>query len=155
MSDSNVTVPPAVESTGYPALLIAHCTSTAKWVNFIAILATVLYSLAIVAMLVLGAAGIAASSALPGAAYFGAGTSVAVFFIYLAVLGIYVPALVHLFRYAAALRDFVTGRETAQLERALGFQKSFWKYVGILAIVGVALVVVSLAFVVPLSRTVF
>jgi len=155
MSDNNVTVPPAAESTGYPPLLVAHCASTAKWVNFLAILATVLYSLAIVTMLGLGAAGIAAAPALPGGASLGAGASVAVFFVYLAVLGIYVPALVHLFRYAAALRDFVTGRTTAQLERALGFQKSFWKYVGILAIVGVALAVVSLAFVVPLSNRVF
>ena len=36
LSDNNDTVPPAAEIPGYPPLLVAHCASTAKWVNFLA-----------------------------------------------------------------------------------------------------------------------
>jgi hypothetical protein len=48
---------------------------------------------------------------------------------------IYVPGIVHLWRYQAGIRRIQEGGGLPALEDALTSQKSFWRYVGILAVV--------------------
>ena len=66
------------------------------------------------------------------------------FYILLGV--IYIPPGVFLYRTASAIRRMNTGDPTTALEDALKNQKSFWRFVGILSLVGIAIAV--LAFIV-------
>jgi hypothetical protein len=141
------------DGAAFPPLLVAHCASTARWVRFLAVLTTVIYALLVLTSLGLGIAGIAVPARNPFHAAYGAGSSIVLLLTYVVVVGIYVPALVHLYRYTTALRLFVAAPDAARLERALGCQKSFWKYVGILCIVGLA--TLGLIVVLPLSRSAF
>jgi hypothetical protein len=52
---------------------------------------------------------------------------------------LYTPPAVHLWRYAASIQQLQTGSGQQALESALRNQKSFWKYVGILSCVMMAL----------------
>ena len=52
---------------------------------------------------------------------------------------LYVPAAVLLWNYAGNIRQLQRGGGQAALEAALGSQKTFWKYVGILAVVTILL----------------
>lgn len=56
----------------------------------------------------------------------------------------YLLPCVILFRYGSAIGRIVPGNEQAMVEEALGRQKSFWKYMGILMIVLIILYVVML-----------
>jgi len=59
---------------------------------------------------------------------------------------IYIPPGVFLYRTASAIKRMNTGDPTTALEDALKNQKSFWRFVGILSLVGIAIAV--LAFIV-------
>ncbi len=56
-----------------------------------------------------------------------------------ALIAGYIPPAIFLWRYAEGLQHLRRGGGEAALERALKNQKSFWKYVGILACVMAAL----------------
>jgi hypothetical protein len=59
----------------------------------------------------------------------------------------------YLVRCSKRIREFVAHREPRQLEAALDAQRSFWKFVGVLTLVGVALAVLGmvLAILIPLA----
>jgi hypothetical protein len=65
------------------------------------------------------------------------------FYPLLGVLALF-PAL-QLWRYASRIADFRATLQAAQLESALAAQKSFWKYVGVVMLVIIALYVLILA----------
>jgi ABC-type glycerol-3-phosphate transport system permease component len=65
-----------------------------------------------------------------------------VFYIILAI--IYVMPGVFLSRYASAIQRLQTNRSEEALEEAFSNQKSFWRYIGILIIVTMALVVLAI-----------
>jgi hypothetical protein len=55
------------------------------------------------------------------------------------VLGIvYIVPSMYLMRYANRIRDFVAQGHASQLESALDAQRGFWKFVGVLTIVSIA-----------------
>ena len=159
MSDTNVPVqsappvppagPGAAEGPCYSHLMVQHCESTRKWVSFLAILVTALYAIVIVVLLVMLGVGSFAAESLPGFGGLGAAGSVGIFMVYLVGIGLYAPALVHLYRYAAHMKRFVADRSLVHLENALGSQKSFWKYLGILCIVGLGFAALGLVVGIP------
>ncbi|TXH68054.1 MAG: hypothetical protein E6Q83_15780 [Thiothrix sp.] len=61
---------------------------------------------------------------------------------YLLIAVIYFIASLYLLRYANAIKRAVTGLSAADMEAALEAQASFWKLVGILAIVSIVLMIV-------------
>jgi len=61
-----------------------------------------------------------APSILPGFGGMGAAGSAGLALVSLPLLGLYVPALVHLYRYASFLKRFVGERNVVQLENAVG-----------------------------------
>lgn len=61
--------------------------------------------------------------------------------LYILVGALYVPAGIFLFRYGGALRSLADHGTTEILENALKQQRSFWRYAGILALIGVLVVV--------------
>jgi hypothetical protein len=61
----------------------------------------------------------------------------------MAVFSYLLPSVL-LCRYAMRIRDLLAApNDTATLEKAIGAQKSFWRYVGILSLVMICLVVVA------------
>jgi hypothetical protein len=67
----------------------------------------------------------------------------AVLYVVLAVL--YIPAGLFLYRYAGAIRLLRTGGTTGDLEAALKHQRSFWRYVGVLSAIGIAVALIVFA----------
>ncbi|OHD75345.1 MAG: hypothetical protein A2177_13860 [Spirochaetes bacterium RBG_13_68_11] len=132
--------PAASDGPGISHLLLEHCKATRRWVRYLAIMLIVLC--AIMPFL----AATQARRSLP------VGGQVTAIIVSMMSIGLYIPAIVHLFRYAASLQKFLAERTIVQLENALGSQKSFWKYAGILSIVGLSLVALTLLLIVPMSK---
>ena len=57
---------------------------------------------------------------------------------------LYVFPSLYLFKYANRIRDFGIDGDALQLELALDAQRAFWKFVGVLTLVGLVLTVVLL-----------
>lgn len=69
-----------------------------------------------------------------------------------ATCALYVVPAYYLYKYAAAIDTYLQGEAPADLELALGYQKSFWKFIGILTAVmmGLALLGIVAAVIIPL-----
>jgi len=89
-----------------------------------------------------------------GAIGFFANVAASFFYILLAIL--YVAPGVFLWRFAGAIRVLEVSRSPEALEEALASQKSFWRYVGILTVIGLilaaALIAVSLVVAILFMR---
>lgn len=157
MSDELMQEPPIVEPTVPPPASAAALTATAQgflnqtrpWVRFMSIVVFAMAALMLLLggfMLVMSFFGSLAARSqgelgpLGGALQMGF-MSVA----YVILAALYVPAGFFLFRYASAIRRLELAASSAGLEEALRYQKSFWRYAGILTIIG--LVVTVLVFV--------
>lgn len=128
--------PPAItpSTTDVPPGIIALLAQTRPWVKLMAVLCIVGAVLMVVAMLVgftLGSRGPIRTEALVGLLPISL------------LLLLYVPPALFLWRYAAGIRQLESDRSFPALERAVLNQKSFWKYVGILAVVVIGLYAVG------------
>lgn len=116
---------------------------TRPWARFLSIFCfagACLSALAGLALLAIGLLGhIPESQGLPP--MFGKAFGVVSGLVYILVGALYVPAGMFLFRYAGALRSLADHETTEILENALKQQRSFWRYVGILALISVLAVV--------------
>ncbi|HWQ08403.1 MAG TPA: DUF4339 domain-containing protein [Holophaga sp.] len=83
----------------------------------------------------------------PFAARFGLGIG----FVYLLLIGLYVPPVLYLHRYASRIRDLMDDPSAMNLEEALRAQKSFWKYLGIFALVGISVYILVFIGIVVVS----
>lgn len=121
------------ESQAVPEPVVTLLAETRPWVRLMAILIFLGSGLALILTLVVGlgstGGGTGAITALP----------------MLAVALIYLMPALFMWRYAASIRQLQDGGGQAALEAALGHQKSFWKYVGVLA--AVMIIVYSIAMV--------
>jgi hypothetical protein len=64
----------------------------------------------------------------------------------------YLPAIIFLWRYGAGITRLQQGGGPAALEEALTSQKSFWKYLGVLAIILLCLYAVAIFIGVGVGR---
>jgi hypothetical protein len=121
---------------------------TKPWVRFFSIMIFIgaaFCALAGVLVVIMGALASEAVRSMPG------GPLLGLFYVALAVL--YIPPGVFLSRYAGAIRSLKSNLDAQSLEDAMRHQKTFWRYVGILTIIGVALGILMavLVFVLSLS----
>ncbi len=103
---------------------ISHLRETAKWANFLAILGIIVLSL-----MVLGGifVTLVASVALPIGGVF-------MFLFYILIAGIYAVPIYYLYKFAQTTRYALNNLDSFQLAEALGYLKSTFKFMGILAI---------------------
>jgi hypothetical protein len=94
---------------------------TRPWVRFLAVLGFIFAGLMLVVGVFGGLAGVAAG---------GPTGLIAVLYIPLAL--IYLVPAIYLNRYAGRIREFEASPRLEQLDNALGAQKSFWRFVGIM-----------------------
>ena len=134
--------PDAASSVGYPPLLstnpavlstaaITSLRRTRPWVRFMSMVGFVSAGLMVVIGLIGGAIGVVTQNA-----------EAAVLIVYPPLALLYVFPSLYLFKYANRIRDFGTNGDALQLELALDAQRAFWKFVGVLTLVGLALTVV-------------
>lgn len=121
---------------------------TKPWVRFISILGFVGAG-----FMVLGAAGLMITAIAGGMGRRGplGGMEAGVGVMYLLFALLYVPPSVFLFRYASAIGRILPGNEAEGIERALVAQKSFWRFVGIMALVIIVLYVLIIGVVVVMA----
>ena len=74
----------------------------------------------------------------------GAGIMIGLGVLYLVSAAIYFMASLYLLRYAGAIKRAVSSLSVADLEAALEQQASFWKLVGIMALIFIVLMVILL-----------
>jgi hypothetical protein len=126
---------------------------TRPWVRFMSIMTFVCAGLMVVlalVMLVVGMVGGLAGGDHGGLGRLGGaigGGLVAL--LYLSLACVYIAPGLYLSRYAGAIRLLQTNCSAAVLEDALKHQKSFWRFIGILTIIGivVGVIVMGLAVV--------
>jgi hypothetical protein len=112
--------------------MVEHLSKTGPWVLFLAVMtflsAVMIAISAVVAMTAAGQVGL---------------PPVALFLTY-AVLGIlYLVFALQLFNFGQAARQVGQGEDTHYIEEALRYQRSFWRLLGILSLIGLALVVLG------------
>ncbi|MBN2242226.1 MAG: hypothetical protein JW793_06010 [Acidobacteria bacterium] len=74
----------------------------------------------------------------------GGGFTIGFFYLIMALL--YVPPGIFLSRYASAIKALESAGTSRGLENALKYQKSFWRYVGILTVAGLIVMAAVIAF---------
>jgi len=131
---------PAVQG-GVSDLAVESLRQTRPWVRVIAILMVVGAGF----MLLAGVAMVMAGAFLPE----GPGASKSPFpmallgFVYLPLSALYLYPAFKLFKYSGSISRLLESRASADLEVALGHQKSFWKFSGIAALVMLAVYAVG------------
>ncbi len=127
--------------------VVASLRKTRPWVLFIAILGFIGAAFTLIASIpmflgggMMGMGGMQGLDA--GAGLAGTGFMIGMGVMYLLIAVIYFIASLYLLRYANAIKRAVTGLSAADMEAALEAQASFWKLVGILAIVSIVLMIV-------------
>lgn len=120
--------------------MIESFRKTRPWVLFLGILGFIFTGIIILGFL--GALLTGKWGSQPGGMVVGIFT---LLFQTVAAVILYLMPAVLLCRYAGRIRDLLAApNETAALENAIGAQKSFWRYTGIMALVAICIAVVAI-----------
>jgi len=109
---------------------------TKPWVRLIGILGFISAGFMIVVGVVGAVFGTAFGDLPPGMGV--------VFLIYPLMGALYLVPSLYLFRYATRIGEYMRDGQEVQLELALQSQRSFWRFVGILCLVGIVLSVLMI-----------
>ncbi len=131
------------EATVLTPLGRQYLDQTRPWVRFMSILIFVgagFMALAGFGMMALSTAGGLASRRSP---VFGVIGGILLGIFYLSMAGLYVAPGIFLHRFAGALKRLMATNTADALDDALKHQRSFWRFVGILSILGIIIAVVA------------
>ncbi len=117
---------------------------TRPWVLFLAILGFISVGLIVLAALFSLVGGIAGTALGQGASEFQGLASIGMAFGYLIMAALYFPPAWYLAKYASALGRVRAGRGAPAVEEALAHQMSFWRFLGIMMVIAMALYAVIL-----------
>lgn len=139
------TLHPAERQSGVTERMVAALRRTRPWVLFLAVLGFITSGF----MVLLGMAMTLMSSFMGGMQDELGFPPIILGLVYLFVAAIYFFPCLLLQRYASAIRELVSGGGVVALEDALERQQSFWRLLGILALVTIVLyLLVILGFIV-------
>jgi len=125
---------PSDGRAGVSEMAVEMMRQTKPWVLFLGVFAFIMAGFMALAGLLMFVVGALAPSGGPPAALIG--------LIYLPMAFFYIYPGIKLWKYGSAIGRLVASRDTSDLEAALSEQKSFWKYTGLLIIIGIVLEVV-------------
>ncbi len=114
---------------------VAILARTRPWVRLLGVMALI----GCVLMVLFGLAGLVMGIVSGGGGLAGVGIGAAALAAYLIGAGFILPVALFLNRYAKGIRALQSSGRAEDLERALLAQKSYWKYIGILTLVGIVL----------------
>ena len=114
---------------------IAFLTETRKWVNFLSILGFIAIGFMVLSGLFFGTImgammGSTGMGAMGGSAFFGV--------IYIFIALIYFFPVMYLYKFGTKLKTALANRDSKSLEQSFENLKSHYKFVGILAIIGLS-----------------
>ena len=109
-------------------LMVEHLRATKPWVRFISVIMFIS-----VGLMFLGGLFMMFTPSLPGMRGVGFGPVIGI--IYFLIGGLYLFPAYFLHQYASSIQDLLQGGGDSAMENALGSQKSFWRFVGILTLV--------------------
>jgi hypothetical protein len=120
--------------------------STRPWAMFISILGFITVGFMVLTAIVIMVLG----SVLPQE--IGRFPAVLMGIMYIIMSFFYLVPSIYLFRYASAIGSFLDTMSESEMETALSYQKSFWRFVGIVGIVMIAFAILGViaAIVIPL-----
>lgn len=107
--------------------------ATRPWVRLMGILLFITTALMVLGSLFVGLSGLGVA----------AGVGMAAAYLFIGVSFYLIPGI-YLLRYASRISDLEMSPRMLQLENAVEAQKTFWKYLGILALIVIALYMVIL-----------
>ena len=126
--------------------MIDSMRSTRPWAMFLSIVGFISVGFMVLAALIMMVVGSVLPQEIDGfpAALMG--------IMYIFMSFFYLVPSIYLFRYSSAIGRFLESMAASEMEAALSYQKSFWKFIGIVAIVmfGFAILGVIAAIVIPL-----
>ena len=72
--------------------------------------------------------------------------------IYMLLSIFYIIPSIYLFKYSSALNRYLNNKMESEMESALSYQKSFWKFIGLACVIGMVFAVVGIiaAIAIPL-----
>ena len=125
-----------------------YLNQTRPWARFMSIMVFIGTAFMVLGGLALFLVGITGNLVTAGNNTFGQipGGGFGVGLIYLVMAVLYVPPGIFLSRYASAIKALESTRTSQALDKALKYQKSFWRYVGILTVVCLVVTAAALAF---------
>lgn len=141
---------PLVQSHGgVTATMVEALRATKPWVRFCSILGFILTGLIFLGALFMGlGGGLMASSMGDSSGMPFAGLSVGISIVYMLMGLLYLFPSLKLWKYGSCINDLLSSQSTQDLEAALDAQRSFWKLVGIMIAVFIALYIALIAIVV-------
>ena len=128
-----------IEGAHITTTMVALFSQTRPWVRYLSIVGFIGFGMVALIGIVGGIAAMIGGSVLdldfPG---------FLITIVYFAFAVLYFLPILYLHRYAGALKRMSSESKTLAMEQALRHQKSFWKFIGILSIVSIALMTISL-----------
>ncbi|MGD0021890.1 MAG: DUF5362 family protein [Smithellaceae bacterium] len=124
--------------------MINSMPSIKSWTKFLSIMGFIGTGF----MVLLGIFVIFAGNLIPKAANIPA--VMGIFYIVAAIF--YLIPSVYLFKYSSAIGRFLGTKSEFEMESALSYQKSFWKFLGILCLIGIIIAIIGIiaAIVIPI-----
>jgi hypothetical protein len=122
-------------------LMVEHLRGTKPWVRLISVIMFIFSGL-----IFLGGLAMFFVPSTPGMR--GAGVGPLVGILYFLMGGLYLFPAYFLHQYASSINDFLQGGGDSAMENALGSQKSFWRFVGILTLIMIGIYALIFMFVI-------
>jgi hypothetical protein len=118
--------------------------STKPWTLFVSILGFAATAMIFLAGLLVLVAGLLLPDQ-KGPMMIGAGIA------YICLTVLYLIPSLYLYKYSGAVGRFLNLKQAVEMEAALAWQKSFWKFVGVLCIIMVALTILAIIAVIAIG----
>lgn len=118
--------------------MINHMRSTKLWTKFLSIMGFIMAGfMVIMGTFIIFAGNLFTKGASPSLTIF-----MGIFYVLCSIFYI-IPSL-YLFKFASALNRFLSDRKDGEMEAAISYQKSFWKFCGILCLIGMIIAIVGI-----------
>ncbi len=119
-------------------VMIEHLRGTKPWVRFMSVVMFISAGLIFLAGL--------AIMLIPSSGMGGYGLGPLIGILYILMGGLYLAPAFFLHQFASSISDFLNGGGDSAMENALGSQKSFWRFVGILTLIVICLYALIFVF---------
>jgi len=126
--------------------MIDSMRSTRPWAMFLSIVGFISVGFMVLAGMIMMVVGSVVTQKLDGF------PAVLMGIVYIIMSFFYLVPSIYLFKYSSAIGHFLDSMTEAEMESALSYQKSFWKFVGIMAIIMFVFAIIGIiaAIMIPL-----
>lgn len=124
-----------------PGGVISLLEETRPWVRLVGIVIRIVGILVIIGGVVMSLIGVLGMAMGAGMGPFEGGLAIVIGLVYILMAFLYIVPSGFLLKYGASIRALSDSESFDDLEDAVGFQKSFWKFAGIITVIYIVLIV--------------